>query len=276
MMRNKWIFIHFIILAFIFPILQVQAQTPNHTQLEITYIANAGFLIEYGSKKVLIDAIHSWPNFQSTPDEVYNNLRQNKPPFDDIDLILVTHDHADHFYAKMVNYVMSRQKRAVLIAPDNAIESLKISAPEEYKKITDDQIKKVDIHVGEILDLSLDDIDLKIFGLEHDGSQSNMLNYGYLIKVYDKTLLHEGDSYISNKYFQSSNFEIDSIDILFENDPYRKDQERQKIINDYIKPKHRIAMHIQPMNLERFLKEIKDKYPDEIIFKKPMEKRAFK
>lgn len=275
-MRSKLIFIHFIVLVVFSITIAAQRKPFQEKPLEITYIANAGFLIEYNSKKVLIDALHSWPNFQSTPVDVYNDLRQNKPPFDNIDIILVTHDHADHYYPKMVNYVMTRQKKTVFIAPPNAVESLKISAPEEFKKIAENQIKTAHINIGEILDLSVDGIDLKIFGLEHNGSQSNMLNFGFLIKIGDKTFLHEGDSNINNEYFQSASFDFDSIDVLFENDPYRGDRERQKIIKDYIKPKHRIGMHIQPKNLERVIKEIREKFPDEIIFKKPMEKRVFK
>ena len=255
--------------------ISAQAQNPGEKPLEVTYIANAGFLIEYQSKKLLIDALHSWPNFQSTPDEVFNDMRAGKPPFDNIDLVLVTHPHPDHFHPDMIELFLANNAHAKLIAPPVAIELLKISAPERFEMFAEGQIIMVDIQFGEVMDISENGVDLKIFGLDHGGS-SNMLNFGFLIKIDDKTLLHEGDTNISNEYFQSAYFETENIDILFENDHLRKDHERQKIIEDHMKPKHRIGMHIKPVNLINVSKEIKERFPDEIIFKKPMEKRVFK
>ena len=263
------------VLAVFIGMIYAQEQNPVEKPLAVTHIANAGFLIEYGSKKVLIDALHSWPNFQSTPDEVFNDMRAAKPPFDNIDLVLVTHPHPDHFHPDMIELFLANNENAKLIAPPVAVELLKISAPERFEKFAEDQIIRVDINIGEVLDVSENGVDLKIFGLDHNGP-SNMLNFAFLIKIDDKTLLHEGDGNISNEYFQSAYFTSESIDILFENDHLRKDQERQKIIADHIKPKHRIGMHIKPTNLVNVSKEVTDKFPDEIIFKKPMEKRVFK
>jgi len=274
-MKRQSSCIHSIVLAVFFSALLAQAQTPNHGQLEITYIANDGFLIAYESKKILIDALHTWPNYQSTPDDVFNDMRAAKPPFEDIDIVLVTHPHPDHFHPDMIELFLANHTHTKLIAPPVAIELLKITAPERFETFVENQIIMVDIDVGGVFDLSEKGIDLKIFGLDH-GGPSDMLNFGFLIKMDDKTLLHEGDSNISHAYFQSAFCDTDSIDILFENDPYRTDPERQKIIQDYLKPKHRIGMHIQPKNLERFVREIKATFPDEIIFTEPMEKRVFK
>ena len=263
------------ILAVFMGMISAQEQNPGEKPLEVTYIANAGFLIEYGSKRVLIDALHSWPNFQSTPDEVFNDMRAAKPPFENIDLVLVTHPHPDHFHPDMIELFLANHAHSKLIAPPVAAELLKISAPERFEMFAEDQIIRIDINIGDVLDVSENGIDLKIFGLEHNGP-SNMLNFGFLIKIDDKTLLHEGDANINNEYFKSPGHKSENIDIIFENDHLRKDPERQKIIGDHIKPKHRIGMHIQPKNFKSVSKQIKVKFPDEIIFKKPMEKRVFK
>ncbi|MFC1725029.1 MBL fold metallo-hydrolase [candidate division KSB1 bacterium] len=261
-------------LIFFMVVTTVKVQPFQEKQLEITYIANAGFLIEYKSKKILIDALHSWPNFQSTPDEVFNDMRNSRPPFNNIDLVLVTHRHPDHFHPDMVELFLINNPNAMMIASPIDVEFLRIASDPQFGRIAK-QVKIVDAKIGDVIELSVNGIDLQIFALEHNGRQT-MLNLGFLIKIGDKTLLHEGDANISNEYFQSANFELEYIDILFENDYFRKDRERQKIIRDHIKPKHRIAMHIKPEFLEDYSKEIKKKFPDEIIFKKPMEKRVFK
>src|SRR5512147_2776523 len=54
----------------------------------ITYVANSGFLIWAGEKKVLVDALfdndHGHPGAPTL-------VRDGKAPFDDIDLVLATH-----------------------------------------------------------------------------------------------------------------------------------------------------------------------------------------
>lgn len=271
MFKKAVVLVIFVLMATMF----FQGQTSSQKPLEITYIANGGFLIEYDTKKILIDALHSWPNFQSTPDEVFSDMYNSRPPFENIDLVLVTHRHPDHFNSDMIEMFLRKNPEAKFIATPRYVECLRAVAELPIEQISG-QIRIVDIKKGEVLDISEKGIDLKIFGLEHHGSHSNMLNFGFLIKIGDKTFLHEGDSGIGNEYFRSAAFNLKGIDVLFENDPYRKDQERQKVIRDYIKPKYRIGMHIQPKNLERFIREVGEKFPDEIIFKKPMEKRVFK
>jgi len=265
-----------LIITFLFVQVNVQGQTSHKKDLKLTYIANAGFLIEYNSKKILIDALHSWPNFQSTPDEVFSDMLNSHPPFDNIDLILFTHAHPDHYHPVMAELFLLKQKSTVFIAPNNAVELLKISDPDLFMQISDSQIREIDIKIGDVMELSENGIDLKIFGLDHGGSQSNMLNFGFLIEIDDKTLLHEGDAEIKDEFFQSSRHESKNIDVLFADQYLFTHSLRQNIINKFIKPKHIIATHFLLKDLSKASKIIKEKYPDVIIFKKPMESRVFK
>ena len=259
------------IMIFLLVHINSQGQSFQEKYLKIIYIANAGFLIEYNSKKILIDALHSWPNFESTPDEVWSGLLNNKPPFNDIDLILVTHDHADHFGPKIVKFVMSRQKNAVLIAPPNAVESLINIDMDGFGKISDKQIRSIDLQIGDVIELSENSVDLKIFGLDH-GGPSNMINFAFLIKIDDKTLFHKGDSEVNDEFFESNNFSAEKIDILFA-------QEYAERLNKIIvqtKPNHIVYQHIRPMDFVNLSKTIRENHPDIIIFEKPMENRVFK
>ena len=269
-----WITTIFIMTFFLVQI-NLQGQPAHEKLLKLTYIANAGFLIEYNSKKVLIDALHSWPNFQSTPDEVFNNLLNNKPPFDNIDLILVTHEHSDHFNPKIVKYVMSKQKKAVFIAPHNAVELLKIVKLSGQDKILESQIREVNIKFGDVIELSENGIDLKILGLdEGDG----MLNLGFLININGKKLYHQSDigQDLNVDYFKSAHLEKENVNVMFVDSRFRSKPVWQNIIKQYIKPKNIIAMHIQPVSFDCVSKEIKEKNPDVIIFEKPMQSRVFK
>ena len=83
--------IYIIITLFIFfvPVLAQEAPT-----LEIIYIANEGFMLSSGTKKVLIDALQKnrW-DYHSTPEDVINKMNNAQPPFDNIDLLLVSRDN---------------------------------------------------------------------------------------------------------------------------------------------------------------------------------------
>ncbi len=62
----------------------------------ITYVANFGFLIWAGEKKVLVDALFN--KSRGHPGLVGDG----NAPFDDIDLVLVAHGDRDHFSARAV------------------------------------------------------------------------------------------------------------------------------------------------------------------------------
>ncbi|MCP4653821.1 MAG: MBL fold metallo-hydrolase, partial [bacterium] len=80
--------------------------------------ANEGVLIETGGKKILVDALFREPNpaYAAPPKEVLEKLETAQPPFDDVDLILATHNHGDHFDARSVVRHLRHNPRAVFLA----------------------------------------------------------------------------------------------------------------------------------------------------------------
>ncbi len=74
--------------------------------VEVTYIANEGFLIKVGDKKILIDALFGDRDygFCDIPTEaIMNSILKNENNFKDIDLIATTHAHVDHFLSAICN-----------------------------------------------------------------------------------------------------------------------------------------------------------------------------
>ena len=83
----------------------VAAPTPTPSAVTITYVCNAGFILETGDYKILVDALFQREDFcdpQLTP-----RMRAALPPFDGADLVLVSHKHGDHFDPQIVGEYLS-------------------------------------------------------------------------------------------------------------------------------------------------------------------------
>jgi glyoxylase-like metal-dependent hydrolase (beta-lactamase superfamily II) len=76
----------------------VPSPKPRVTGVDVTFLANAGFFLESGRYSVLIDAFLREPTdlFAGLPDAVYKQLVNAQAPFDELTIVLVSHDHPDH------------------------------------------------------------------------------------------------------------------------------------------------------------------------------------
>jgi L-ascorbate metabolism protein UlaG (beta-lactamase superfamily) len=108
------------------------------SQVEITFIVNEGFLLTSSrGEKILIDAMigTDFPNYGLLTPEQRTLLGQALPPFDNINLILVTHHHADHFDNNLVKTHMQRDPRATLVSGSNVTSILQLYFPERVKTV---------------------------------------------------------------------------------------------------------------------------------------------
>lgn len=79
----------------------------------IVYISNAAVLLQYRGVKVLIDGLYRDTSgyFSQLPDTVWESMRQGIGETSNIDYLMFTHVHADHFYEPYVSKYL--QKNAV-------------------------------------------------------------------------------------------------------------------------------------------------------------------
>ncbi|MFC2135160.1 ankyrin repeat domain-containing protein [Bacteroidota bacterium] len=238
-------------------------------QLEIYYIGNEGFLISSGTKKILIDAIHKHPWYLFTPEDVLKKMMDSQPPFDNVDLLLITHSHGDHFDPHLTAQFLLHNPGTLLVSDSRVIERLKRVMKEDFIKISK-QVKNTDINFGETAGLTFNGIQLKAIGLSH--GYPDYLNLGFIINVNGIKLFHPGDMHTepSKEYLKSMQIENEGIDVVF----------RAPVLDSPIwgdnNPQYYIAMHIRPDQMESSSKRILEENPDAIIFKEIMEKKVFK
>lgn len=249
----------------------------------ITYVANDGFLIQTSGHKILVDAIFGKikGNWCDQPgDSLLNLIYSGKPPYDNIDLLLVTHYHSDHFNSPMVLRFLNNNPDALVVCPSQANEIMKKDSL--YKKLAG---LIHSLKTDTLLDttMALRNITIKAMRLKH-GSwiekdtltgksydiHRNVENIGYLVTSDNFRFLHTGDCATDNNYqferlkLSSAETEISFMGIVF------LSPEGQSVLSNYIRSKKIVLMHVTPGKADYYRGILKD-YSEFQIFGKPGE-----
>jgi uncharacterized protein (TIGR02145 family) len=251
----------------------VSPSSPRRSPLDVTYIGNAGFMIQAGGKKVLVDAL-----FEGTTDvlgplpELLVQMMDAHGPFANVDLLLVTHPHCDHFNPKLVIEFLRHHAHCQLVAHTRVVDRLRNE--EGFAQIMG-QIHEVKQEPGAFEHLSLNGISLDALCLYHMSADSSMKNLAFIVELGGVRFLHMGDSSIdqSEAHLNNYPFQRSPVDLLFLNRIDRSEAAR-KFIAEKIKPSQIVAMHILPAELEEVSKNGRAVYPHAIIFKQSMEQRS--
>lgn len=170
--------------------------------LSLTYIANCGALVSSGDSKVLIDALFDKPNpeYRAPAAESLDKIMKGAPPFDGVDLVLVTHNHPDHFDARMAVRFLETLPEPLLLAPADAVEEMRKAAT-DWAKIGP-RVVSLDIKVGQKDKRDLKGISVTAFRTLHSGDRESPMNVMYLFELNGRRVFHEGDSTGKPESFQ--------------------------------------------------------------------------
>ena len=85
------------------------------TTVTITYLQNDGVLIADEDNKVLIDAIANPSGWITLNGAETSKLNNAQAPYDDVDLVLITHNHGDHYSTSAVNTHLSNNSTSTVM-----------------------------------------------------------------------------------------------------------------------------------------------------------------
>ncbi len=181
--------------------------------VRITYIGNEGFLIEVGGKKVLIDALYrsGVPGYVSHPPERRRQLEKAQAPFHDVDVILATHYHADHFDPMAVGSHLVNNRQAQFVSTRQAVADLK-NGFSAWRHISSRVTTSLP-EEGTLDTLHLDDLGgIQIVCLNlHHGRSRPVENLGFIIEIDGWRFLHIGDTEVTPEELAA--LELDQLDI---------------------------------------------------------------
>ncbi len=245
---------------------------PSVEGVEVTFLANAGFLLHSGKYSVLIDAFLKEPYYiyEAVPPQVHQDMVLAKPPFDGIVLALVSHNHGDHFQPRTAEKFLKNNNQAQLVTLPDVLATLKANAKDF------DSIKRrvTPVQPRPTQTLAQDEMSVEFMTLVHTGPENkDVQNLGHLIEMGGMKILHVGDAKPTLDTFAAYNLPSKKIDIAIVPYWYFGEGARQ-VLTEQIRARTLIACHIPAQELEKFRESMKTSFPDLIIFNS-LESRTF-
>jgi len=224
-------------------------QTARREPLALTYIANEGVLVSSGDAKVLIDALFDKPNkeYRAPAPEVLDNIMKREPPFDGVDLVLVTHNHPDHFDASLAVRYMETVPGPMLLAPADAVAEMRKAAA-DWTRI-EARVVPLDIKVGGKERRDLKRIPVSAFRTLHSGDRESPMNVMFLFELNGWRVFHEGDSTGKTDVYHDLGLGSVPVDLALVHYWFPLDPNCARFLQDVLKPDHIALMHL-PIRLE--------------------------
>ena len=261
----------------------------SYNDLQITYIANEGFLLKTLSKKILIDALFSdgYGYFSIPSKEVANDIMNDKAPFDSVNLYFLTHYHKDHCDSKLINDYLKTHPKIKLVTSK---PSLVFIDGEQFGFV---QLKKqfceITPEINQSISQMIGAIPVKALGLKHMSFYQNdidleeyMYNVGFYFDLDGIKIFHSGDIKLNNlqDYIVKNGKWTDKIDVAFlYYELFNSEHSDLKYIMTTLNPKYIIIMHVPPsINKEwtEKVEQLKANYPNIMIFKSSMDSQTIK
>lgn len=107
-----------------------QRPPPPAAQVTVEYLANEGVLITHGQLRILVDALtgEGLPDYPVALPATRDSLERALGRFTEVDLVLVTHVHRDHFNARAMANHLRANPGAVVVGSSQVADSLRLLA----------------------------------------------------------------------------------------------------------------------------------------------------
>ena len=244
-------------------------QNDTKAPLEVTYIANEGFMVSTGSTTILIDALPRSKYYANTSDTLTARIIDGLAPFERVDYFLVTHDHPDHFNAELMSRFLLNHPAAQLMA-----------SPATCSRLNGDSIggrglSGIDLEPGEHRTIRGRGADIVALRLSH-GADAGISNLAYVVRSNGYTFVHVGDARLSDnrEFLRTLDWESYDVDLLFI-EFFDHSDETRDIIETMIKPDHVVLMHIPPGEEDGVRNADEKVHPRTVVFGTEGETRRF-
>jgi L-ascorbate metabolism protein UlaG (beta-lactamase superfamily) len=237
--------------------------------VQVRMVGNSGFLVTIGEYKILIDGLfHGFNGGCALPAAIYNVVVNGAPPFDDIDLILATHDHSDHFDPEPVRLYMQDHPAVVFASTAQVASQLS-----EFG----DRVISLDATDGNPVQADFNGIHVQAFFLTHGvapAGENTIMNNGYVVTVNGISFFHTGDidlQIIPETVFQSYGFPEMGLDFAFIPHFFLESAVYQPLITGVINSRYIISSHYLCSTSDPDQRLIERNFPGTVFFTHALE-----
>lgn len=244
---------------------------PAQWSVELTYIANEGVLIRSGDTQVLIDGLfRAYSSYPFLPQPHQEQLETAMPPFDAVDLILVSHRHGDHFHPEAVSRYLQSNRTAKLVSSEQVVGEVRAQVPNDAAIAS--KITMVTLPVGQRVFMTPAGVPVEVLGLGHGTRHGDIQNLGHIVTIGGKKVLHVGDADPSTGIFETLNLDEAGIDIALLPGWFLTDF--APVVRERIRPRHIIAVHLARGATSLDVRAARA-FPDAVPFLRLLEKRYY-
>ncbi|MCP4902037.1 MAG: hypothetical protein GY906_34155, partial [bacterium] len=217
-------------------------------EVEVMAIANAGFLVRSSHYAVLVDALYrptaAFPQFyqQAPSSELLDLMLSGGGPFANIDLLLVTHAHEDHFDPDAVSEFMRNHPESILVGPV-AMKDLLAEQGAFFEDYAD-RVLAPELMVGECVGLAPGGIEMTTCRVLHSGGTETANNV-YWLEVDGFRFLHEGDADSAPGTLRDLDLPGGGVDLALLHDWYVFSEDGRGIMASLLRPQAVVLTHLR-------------------------------
>jgi len=270
---------------------QAKQDRPEKPDLTVTYLAHSGFLLAAGDQKVLVDALtESSPEwkFAAPAAETRERMEGGLPPFDNVGLVLISHNHIDHHRPSSTARFLLNHPKAVVVTTPEVRDQMKKELP-DFEKIAA-RLVVPELEWKQSTTREAGGVRLEIARLKHgDDKEWPSIIYAFLFELGGKRVLYAAGTggYFPEEY-EALAYAKRRIDLAFLGPELMLRPGSQggpevngpgiQLLTRLIAPRTPIMMHVRPDRLpsvESIWPELQKQLPEVILFKRPLESRTF-
>jgi L-ascorbate metabolism protein UlaG (beta-lactamase superfamily) len=220
------------------PVLAQPARVPD-----VRYVANSGMLVMVSGRRFLIDAPIrvGIPPYATSSAEERARLEEARAPYDNVDAILITHWHEDHFSPEAVAAHLSRSARTIVISSPEVIERLRSVAP----ALPASRVRALLPAPGSAEQVDVGGVPVRVLRVRHNPTRRLPEQHVAFLVGAAETVLHVGDADPAADNFALLK-PLPPIDVALLPFWYVSDDGNRRFVADSIRPRRIVAMHVPP------------------------------
>ena len=226
-----------------------------NSRIQVTLVANAGLLLRDRNMTILVDALFRDEecSFCMPSESTYEKLLRGAPPFENIDYVLFTHLHADHFSEALTREFLCRHGVKGLILP--ASDSLERQGFFDWVMERGIPCAVLTEHTGKAVFRLSPEIQLTAVRTLHlDRKYHGVPHFCYLIAFGDRKLLLTADADYTEDSFAFLGEE--TIRAAFVNPLFFSDLHRRRFFHGSLPAETVVVYHLPFPEEERQLQQM--------------------